>query len=207
MQAARLKLLSWGLALAGAALLAFLILHQQSGAVSGSLGSQTITPIAGLGGAFNLTNQRNERVTEKTFLGKPTLYFFGFTHCPDTCPTTLYDLTNHLKELGSNADKLNVVFVTIDPERDTVKALKDYMTAFDPRMVALTGSVAEISAMTKAYRVFNKKVPLKGGGYTFNHTATVFAADSQGRVVMLIDFQEAPEMVRVKLKRLISENQ
>jgi protein SCO1/2 len=199
----KLKRLSLGLTLAGAALLATLVIaHQQNGGAVKTT-AETATPIAGLGGPFILTNQHGERITEKTYLGKPTLYFFGFTHCADICPTTLYELTNHMKELGKDADKLNAVFVTVDPERDTVKALSSYMTAFDPRMVALTGSPAEVAAMTKAYRVYAKKVPLKGGGYTYDHSATVFAANAQGRIVMLIDFQEAPEMVRVKLKRLL----
>lgn len=197
----RLKRLSLGLVLAGTALLIFLVLNQS--AALNKADTQASTPIAGLGGAFSLTDQHGGRVTEQTYLGKPTLYFFGFTHCADICPTTLYELTNHMKELGNDADKLNVVFVTVDPERDTVKALADYMTAFDPRMAALTGTRSEVAAMTKAYRVFSKKVPLKGGGYTYDHTATVFAADAQGRIVMLIDFSEAPEMVRVKLKRLL----
>lgn len=197
-----LKRLSFALALCGAILLCGLIVREKfKEPVASQI--QTLTPLEGIGGSFNLTNQHGARISEKIFLGKPTLYFFGFTHCPDICPTTLYELTNHLKGLGGDAEKLNAVFVTVDPERDTQKVLADYMSAFDPRIIALTGSRAEIDAMLKAYRVYAKKVPLEGSAYTMDHTASVYAADKDGRVVMLIDFHKSPEMVKAKIQRLL----
>jgi protein SCO1/2 len=204
MRITNLKFLRWfslSLVFFGALLLAVLIFNKPAAENA----AQPLSPLASLGGTFALTDHRGAPVSEKTFVGKPTLYFFGFTNCPDVCPTTLYDLSARLKELGRDADKLNIAFVTVDPERDTQEALADYMSAFDPRIVALTGTRAQVDTILKAYRVYAKKVPLENGNYTLDHSASIFAADSQGRVVMLIDRNESPEMVRTKLQRLLAE--
>ncbi len=186
-----------GFALAGVVSLSlFAVLHLEKA-------SAPMTPFDGIGGKFSLTNQDGLPVTDETYKGKPTLTFFGFTHCPEVCPTTLYDLSAQLKELGNEADKLNVIFVTVDPERDTQASLKDYLKAFDPHLTALTGTHSQIDTIVKAFHVYAKKIPLDGGGYTMDHTASIFAADRQGRVVMLMGYQEAPEMVRAKLRRLL----
>ncbi len=104
--------------------------------------------------------------------GKPFLVFFGFTHCPDICPTTLFDMSQLMKALGPDADRTGALFITVDPERDTPKVMKDYLSNFDPHVRGLTGDPAAINAAIKAYRVYAKKVPLENGDYTMDHTAS-----------------------------------
>jgi protein SCO1/2 len=130
--------------------------------------------------------------------------FFGYTFCPDVCPTTLSDLTLYMQDLGTDADKLKVYFVTVDPERDTQAAMASYLQAFDPRIVGLTGSPPAIDTILKEYRVYSRKVEGKDGApYTMDHTASVYLLDSKGRLVSTIDYQEKPEIAMAKLKRLI----
>lgn len=168
------------------------------------LGTRDGGGIASVGGPFTLVDTRGATATEKDFLGKPTAYFFGFTHCPDVCPTTLYEMTTWLAELGADADRLNVVFVSVDPARDTPDALAEYMSAFDERMIGLTGSQEQIDAIAKAFRVYVRKVE-QDGGYTLDHTATVYLMDATGRFVGTIAYGESDEMALGKLKRLIGD--
>ncbi len=112
---------------------------------------------ASIGGPFTLTNHRGEAVTEKDFLGKHTLIFFGFTHCPDICPTTMNEIAFALDRLGDRAKDLNALFVTIDPERDDPEALGDYMELFDKRITGLTGTPEQIAGVAKAFRIFYAK--------------------------------------------------
>ena len=163
----------------------------------------TTTGVPAVGGPFSLVNHRGERVTQETFKGKPTAYFFGFTHCPEVCPTTLFQMTQHLKELGPDADRLNVVFVTVDPERDTPELLKTYMESFDPRIVALTGTPEELAAAAKAFRVSYRKVPTEGGDYTMDHTASVIVTDAEGWFVSLIDYHEDSAAALAMLRRAV----
>jgi protein SCO1 len=156
-----------------------------------------------IGGPFSLLNHRGERVTQDSFKGKPTAYFFGFTHCPEVCPTTLFEMTRRLQELGPDADRLNVVFVTVDPERDTPELLKSYLESFDARIVGLTGTPDEVAAMTKAFRIAVQKVPVEGGGYMVNHTASIVVTDASGEFVTLIDYHEDAEAASAKLRRAL----
>jgi protein SCO1/2 len=156
-----------------------------------------------IGGPFSLVNQHGERVTEATFRGKATAYFFGFTHCPDVCPTTLFDMSLRLQELGPVADRLNVVFVSVDPERDRPDLLKTYLESFDPRIVGLTGTPEEVAAMAKAFRISCRKVPV-GGGYTMDHTASVVVVDAAGEFVTLIDYHEDAAAALAKLRRALT---
>jgi len=165
--------------------------------------SVTTTGVPAAGGPFSLVNHRGERITHETFKGKPTAYFFGFTHCPEVCPTTLFELSQHLKELGPDADRLNVVFVTIDPKRDTPELLKTYLQSFDPRIVALTGTPEEVGAAAKAYHVSYRKVPMEGGNYTMDHTASVILTDANGGFLSLIDYHEDAAAALSKLRRAI----
>ncbi|WP_046862918.1 SCO family protein [Microvirga massiliensis] len=158
-----------------------------------------------IGGPFSLVNHRGERVTQDTFKGKATAYFFGFTHCPDVCPTTLFEMTRHLEQLGPDADRLNVVFVTVDPERDTPELLRTYLESFDPRIVGLTGTPEEVAAMAKEFRVSYRKVPTENGEYTMDHTASVVVTDAQGAFVTLIDSHEDATMALTKLKRALAD--
>ena len=156
-----------------------------------------------IGGPFTLTDTSGRTVTDATLRGKPTAMFFGFTFCPDVCPTTLSDLTSDLQALGSDADRLNVVFVTVDPERDTPEQLRRYLSAFDRRIIGLTGTPAQVQAAERAYRVVASRQPLPDGGYTMDHTAYVMLFDAQGRFVEPISLQQAPEQRRAALRRLL----
>lgn len=162
-------------------------------------------PPSPIGGAFAMTDNTGKPVTEKDFLGKATAYFFGFTHCPEVCPTSLFDMTQRLAALGPEADKLNVVFVTVDPERDTPAVMTEYLKMFDPRIRALTGTQEQTDAMVKAFRVYYKREPKDAdGNYNVDHTASIFVMDATGRYVTLIDYHESePNAVR-KLKRAIN---
>ena len=159
--------------------------------------------IADIGGPFTLTGTDGEPVTEADLVGKPSAVFFGFTFCPDICPTTLYELSGLIDELGSDADKLNFVFVSVDWQRDGPEEMKSYLSAFDERIVGLTGTQAQIDAMTRAYKVYYQRVPVDGGGYTIDHTASVLLMDSEGRFFGTITYHEAPDVVLAKLRRLI----
>ncbi|NQE60966.1 SCO family protein [Caulobacter sp. RHG1] len=165
----------------------------------------TETPKASvqIGGPFNLVDQDGKPVTEKDLLGKPTAVFFGFTYCPEVCPTTLTDLTAWLKALGPDADKLNVVFVSVDPERDTPQQLKLYLSNFDPHIRGLTGTPDEIAKTAKAYRVYYQKVPQDGGEYTIDHSSAIYLFDRKGTFVAPIGYQSPPDMALAQLRRLI----
>jgi protein SCO1/2 len=157
-----------------------------------------------IGGPFTLTAQTGATVTEASLKGHPSAMFFGYTYCPDVCPTTLADMTVWLEELGADADKLHVYFVTVDPERDTAGQMAEYLTAFDPRISGLTGTRPEVDRMLEAYRVYSRKV--EGGDpayYTMDHTASVYLLDAEGRFVGTVDYQENPATALAKLKRLV----
>lgn len=163
----------------------------------------TTSGVPTVGGPFSLVNHRGELVTQDTFKGKPTAYFFGFTHCSEVCPTTLFEMSQHLKDLGPDADRLNVAFVTVDPERDTPELLKTYLESFDPRIVALTGTPEELATAAKAFRISYRKVPTEGGDYTMEHTASVVVTDAEGEFVSLIDYHEDAATALSKLRRAI----
>ena len=156
-----------------------------------------------IGGPFTLTDHKGQRVTEAVLAGKPYAIFFGYTHCPDVCPTTLQDMSGWLTALGPDADKLTMVFVTVDPARDTPAALGDYLKAFDPRILGLTGSEAEIANMLAAYRVYARQSEAKGGDYVMDHTAAIYLMDRAGDLKTLIGYGEKSEPSLAKLKELI----
>lgn len=154
-----------------------------------------------IGGPFSLTDQTGKTVTDQDLKGRPFLVFFGFTHCPDVCPTTLFEVSELLRVLGNDADKTQALFITVDPERDTPQVLKDYLSSFDPHLRALTGNVADITAVEKAYRVYAKKVPGKDGEYTMDHTALVYLMDKQGRFVAPFNLKRSPKEAADDLRR------
>jgi protein SCO1 len=160
-------------------------------------------PRARIGGPFALVDHRRRPVTDRDFLGKPTLVFFGFTHCPDVCPTTLYELSNLLGQFKSDADRLNVLFITVDPERDTPEQLALYLSSFDPRITGLSGTSEGIAAAVDAYQAYSRKVPLKDGDYTMDHTAAIFMIDRKGQYVGTISHRETEAAMRAKLRRLL----
>jgi protein SCO1/2 len=135
--------------------------------------------------------------------GRPFLVFFGFTHCPEICPTTLFEISEVIRELGKDADRIGALFITVDPERDTPAALKDYLSSFDPHLRGLTGDPAAVNATIKAYRVYAKKVPLEGGDYTMDHTAVVYLMDKDGRFVAPFNLKRTPEAAAAELRRYL----
>jgi len=158
---------------------------------------------AAIGGPFSLTDQTGRTVTDKDLRGHPFLVFFGFTHCPDVCPTSLFEISEVLGKLGPDAQKVSALFVTIDPERDTPAAMKDYLSSFNPRVVGLTGDPAAIAAVAKEYRVYVKKVPLDNGDYTMDHTALVYLMDKDGRFVTPFNLKRTPEDAAADLRRYL----
>jgi protein SCO1/2 len=157
--------------------------------------------IAAVGGPFHLEDQNGKPVTDQDMKGRPFLVFFGFTHCPDICPTTLFDISQVLRKLGPDADRAGALFITVDPERDTPPVLKDYLSNFDPHLRGLTGDQASIDAALRAYRVYAKKIPLQGGDYTMDHTAIVYLMDKDGQFVAPFDLKRAPEASAADLHR------
>jgi protein SCO1/2 len=158
-----------------------------------------------IGGAFILTDQDGKRVTERALLGKPSAIFFGFTSCPDICPSTLLEMTNWLQTLGDEGDKLNVVFISVDSEGDTPESMKLYLSSFDPHIRGFTGTAEQIKAITAAYRVYYKRIPLAGGGYTYDHSATIYLMDKNGRYKGLVTYKEPDAAAIAKLRALIAE--
>ena len=156
-----------------------------------------------VGGPFNLVDQNSKPITDKDLNGHPFLVFFGFTHCPDVCPTTLFDVSEIFRALGPDAKDVRALFITVDPERDTPAVLKDYLSSFDPRVVGVTGDSAAIAAVEKAYRVYAKKVPLDGGGYTMAHTAIVYLMGKDGRFVTPFNMKRRPNEAAEDLKRYL----
>jgi protein SCO1/2 len=166
-------------------------------------GVRGVTAPAAIGGPFQLTDQRGTLVTEKDLQGRPTLIFFGFTHCPDVCPTSLFEISEILRAMGNDADKVNAYFISVDPERDTAAAMKDYLSSFDPHLKGLTGDPAAVQKVITAYRVYAKKVPLKDGDYTMDHTALIYLMDRDGKFVAPFNVNRKPEEAATDLKRYL----
>ena len=160
---------------------------------------------AQIGGPFELVGVDGEPVSSEAFAGKARAVFFGFTHCPEVCPTTLFEAGGWLDALGEDADELQMIFVTVDPERDTPEALKEYMSAFDPRIVGLTGSRESVDEVIEDYKVHARKAPLEGGGYTMDHTASVLLFDSEGAFRGTVGYNEPDDATLAKLKRLVGD--
>jgi protein SCO1/2 len=160
-----------------------------------------VTQPSNVGGPFTMVDQNGKTVTDADFRGEPFLVFFGFTHCPDICPTTLYEMSEVMKRLGPDANKTRALFVSVDPERDTPEKLKQYLSSFDPRVIGLTGTQAQVDAIKKAYRVYSKKVPLKDGDYTMDHTAVVYLMDKNGRFIAPFNLQRSADEAAADLRK------
>ena len=156
-----------------------------------------------VGGAFKLVDQNAKPITDQDLKGHPFLVFFGFTHCPDVCPTTLFEVSEILRALGPDGKDARALFVTVDPERDTPQVLKDYLASFDPRVIGVTGDAEAVTAMIKSYRVYAKKVPTDGGGYTMDHTAIVYLMGKDGRFVTPFNMKRRPQEAAEDLKRYL----
>jgi len=171
--------------------------------LSGRLSAPVAQQIAAIGGPFKLTDQNGRTVSDQDLKGRPFLVFFGFTNCPDVCPTTLFEVSELLRSLGPDADRARALFITVDPERDTPAVMKDYLSSFDPHLAGLTGDPAAIAAVAKAYRVYYKKVPLDQGGYTMDHTAIVYLMDKDGRFVAPFSLKRTTEAAAADLRRYL----
>jgi protein SCO1/2 len=156
-----------------------------------------------VGGPFNLVDQNAKPITDQDLKGHPFLVFFGFTHCPDVCPTTLFEVSEILRAAGPGAKDARALFITVDPERDTPQVLKDYLGSFDPRVIGVTGDSEAVAAVIKSYRVYAKKVPTDGGGYTMDHTAIVYLMGKDGRFVAPFNMKRRPEEAAADLKRYL----
>ena len=158
---------------------------------------------ATFGGPFTLTTTEGKPFSSESLKGRPYALFFGFTNCPDVCPTTLLEMSNALGALGMDGDRLTVLFVTVDPERDSAEHLNAYLAAFDRRIIGLTGGAADIGAAARAYHMFYEKVSTSNG-YTMNHTATVFLIDRNGALAGTTSHEESEAVQRDKLRRLLA---
>ncbi|HXH45640.1 MAG TPA: SCO family protein [Bradyrhizobium sp.] len=166
-------------------------------------GVSKVAQPAAIGGPFQLTDQNGKAVTDKSLKGKPTLIFFGYTHCPDVCPTSLFEISELLRVLGKDADKVNAIFISVDPERDTQAAMKDYLSSFDPHLQGLSGDPAETAKVITSYRVYAKKIPTKDGDYTMDHTALIYLMDREGRFVSPFNLKRTPEEAAADLKKYL----
>lgn len=169
---------------------------------TGQWGSGGSGPSA-IGGPFQLIDQNGQPITDRDMKGRPFLVFFGYTHCPDICPTTLFDVSEMMRALGQDADRTGALFITVDPERDTPAAMKDYMASFDPHLRGATGDAKAIAAAEKAYRVYSKKVPTDNGDYSMDHTALVYLMDKQGRFVAPFSLKRLPEEAAAELRKYL----
>lgn len=156
------------------------------------------------GGPFTLVDRNGAPFTEQNLKGKPFALFFGFTHCPDVCPASLSRMAQLRKQLGPDGDRFEIVFVSLDPERDQPETIGSYVDLFDTPIIGLTGTAAQIDAAAKAYGVFHEKVSTGDGGeYTIDHTASIFLIDADGRFVTTIAHGEDQPTALAKLKRVI----
>jgi protein SCO1 len=189
------RLVLWALVAASLAFGAVIFAQQRNG------GEVTVLPDVTLGAPFALLDHTGAPITEKAFAGKPVALFFGFTHCPEICPTTLYEVTGWLDEMGEEGRDIEAFFISIDPERDTPDVLAGYIASF-PRITGITGDTAGIAELARAWKVYFKKQPLDGGGYTMDHTASIFLVKPDGTLQGTIAYGENPETALAKLKRL-----
>ena len=164
-------------------------------------GSVPVPQASAVGGPFKLIDQNGRTVTEQDMKGKPFLVFFGFTHCPDVCPTALFDISEVFRRLGPDADRAAALFITVDPERDTPEVIKNYLSSFDPHLRGLTGEQAAVDSVIKAYRAYAKKVPNPDGSYSMDHTALVYLMDKEGRFVAPFNLKRRPEDSAADLRR------
>ena len=152
---------------------------------------------------FSLSDNEGNEVGPETLIGRPTMVFFGFTYCPDVCPTTLSDISGWLDDLGEDAEGMNAVFITVDPERDTFEAMAEYVGYFHPSIRGWTGPQEEVARAAQGFRARYERVPTDDGDYTMNHTASVFLFDTEGRFTTMIDYHEPREFAVPKIRRAL----
>jgi protein SCO1 len=167
------------------------------------LSPSRLASASAIGGPFQLVDQNGKPFSDQDMKGKPYLVFFGYTHCPDICPTTLFDMTQLFRKLGPDADRLGGLFITVDPARDTQSVLKDYLASFDPHLRGLTGDQKAIDQALKDYRVYAQKVPQHDGDYSMDHTAIVYLMDKSGNFVAPFNMQRTADAEAAELRRYL----
>jgi len=160
---------------------------------------------ANFGKALALTDHSGQPRTLADFKGKVVVIFFGFTQCPDVCPTTLAEMGKVVKELGADGDKVQVLFVSVDPERDTRELLKQYTTAFHPSFLGLFGDAEATARVAKEFKIYVQKQPTKGGGYTVDHSAGTFILDQQGRLRLFAQHGAGAPMLLGDIRTLLKQ--
>ena len=185
--------------------LAFLIAALLIGFWSNKLAERTVTaPFPEIRTtAFNLPATTGGTISNKDLIGKPTALFFGFTHCPEICPTTLYTIAQMTNSIGEKGDDIQIVFATVDPERDTIPILQDYIGAIDEDTIGLSGTPAQMADLARGFGIYAQKIMLEDDDYTIDHTATVFLYDAEGRVSGTIAWGETEDFALAKLKNLV----
>lgn len=189
-----------GLAVGSLAILVWRVVHtepQRTGTIEPG------RPMAE-GANWRLLDEAGRPFTPTDLRSRPTLLVFGFTHCPDVCPTSLSYVANALQALGSQAEGVRSVFLTVDPERDTAQVMSEYTALFDERILGVTGKPEEVAAALKSLGAFARKAPLDGGGYNVDHTASMLLLDAQGRLRSTLDVHEPAEVAAEKVRRLLS---
>jgi len=156
-----------------------------------------------LGIPFELTDSNGNKITEKAFIGSPTALFFGFAHCPDVCPLTLHRISLLMEKLGNKQNKLNVYFITLDPERDTWKFLNEYLTTFNDSIVGITGESKKIKALAKSWGIHSKKVSSEGENYLIDHTGLIILLDKNGNFLNTIDYKDDFELSLKVIKSIL----
>lgn len=156
---------------------------------------------------FQMTDQTGTAVGPESLLGNASMVFFGFTYCPDVCPTTLSDISSWLDDLGEDVAQLNVVFITIDPKRDTVAAMAEYVSYFHPAIQGWRGSRDQTMRAAEGFRASYEKVATGGDDYTLNHTASVFMFDAEGQFAGTIDYHEPREFAVPKIRRVLARTE
>ena len=167
-------------------------------------GVRGVTAPAAIGGPFQLIDQSGATVTEKNLQGKPTLIFFGFTHCPDVCPTSLFEISEVLRAMGKDADRVNAYFVSVDPERDSAATMKDYLSSFDPHLKGLTGDPEAVARRCSPRTgSMPRRCRCKDGDYTMDHTALIYLMDRDGHFVAPFNLNRKPEEAAADLKHYL----
>jgi protein SCO1/2 len=193
-----IRYIAWAAVILVLAVLAYTLLAGESGRQLLRIAD------ADIGGPFDLVRADGTRITDRDLAGHPYAIFFGFTHCPEVCPTTLYEAGGWLEQLGEEDSGFRFYFVTVDPARDTPEVLSEYMTSF-PKITGITGDEAGIEQIKKEYKVFAQKVPLEDGDYTMDHTATVYLMDGDGHFFGTIAWREDSDTAVAKIRRLIEK--
>jgi len=164
---------------------------------------QSLTSGLKLGTDFTLVDHNGAPITQAAFAGRPTMVFFGFTRCPEVCPTTLYEMAGWFEALGEQGRDLQAFFISVDPERDTPEIMKSYAEALTDRVTGITGDPDEIAKVIAAWHVYAAKIPTDDGDYTMDHTASVFLMDENGNFKGTIAYGENPDTAIAKLRRLV----